>query len=366
MAARRKPAKKEQADVLDAHLSALQSEMNKEFGADTAVRGDSSDVLSTVDKWISTRSIAIDKVVAGGRPLPCSVIPYGRQVEISGPPHAGKTTACAQTVAEAQRDGALVIVTDTEERIDKDYWKALGVDCGRYLNLRADTLEEVFEKQYRAILKMKKLAPERDLLMLWDSVGGTRSRKVMDEESKTTFMERAAKIMGRNAKVIGDGVNALNEVIPSSNVCYLYTNHVYTKMNVQYGDPMETYGGNRLKFLATLRLRLTPGKELREEDQFGNVQSVGKWVNVKSLKNSMAPMLMTKRAVVMGGLGFSNEYLVWDVAKQAKWITTAGGWSTWETPKGEKVKFQGWTGFQAKVAMHPEYIDLENMVRASY
>lgn len=364
--ARRKPAKKEQAAVLDAHLSALQSAMNKEFGADTAVRGDSPDVLSTVDRWVSTRSIAVDKVIAGGRPSPCSSIPYGRQVEFSGPPGAGKTSLCAQTVAEAQRDGALVIVTDTEERIAKDYWAALGVDCARYLNLRADTLEEVFEKQYRAIQTMNKLAPERDLVMLWDSVGGTRSRKVMDEDSKTTFMERAAKLMGRNAKIIGDGVNALNEVIPKSNVCYLYTNHVYTKLNVKYGDPMETYGGNRLKFLATLRLRLTPGKELWEEDQFGNAQSLGKWVTVKSLKNNTAPMLMSKQAVVMGGLGFSNEYLVWDVAKKAKWITTAGGWSTWETPKGEKVKFQGWNGFQTKVVMHAEYKDLEAAVAAAY
>jgi hypothetical protein len=43
-------------------------------------------------------------------------------------------------------------------------------------------------------------------------------------------------------------------------------------------------------------------------------------------------------------------------------ITKGGGWSTWNTPTGEAVKFQGWDGFLEKVVPHPEYQALTDMV----
>lgn len=372
--ARRSPAKKEKEDsgeggtVLDAHFNLLTESLNKQFGENSAISLDSADTLSRIDFWVTSRSIAVDKVLAGGRAFPCSLVPFGRQMEISGPPGAGKTTLCAQIAAETQKQGGLVIVTDTEERIDHAYWSALGVDNSKVINLRAETLEEVFEKQYFAIKTMREKAPNRMVLMIWDSVGGTSSGAVLDEkeDNKTTFMERAAKQMGREAKIIGNGVKGLSGYIAKSKVCYLYTNHIYSKIGVTYGDPNETYGGQKLKFLATVRLQLKPGAAIKEKDAFGNVESPGKWVTVKALKNSMSPMLMEKSAVVMGGVGFSNQYLVWDVAKKNKLISGAGAWSTWKTPKGEDVKFQGWSGFQEKVVTHSEYADLESMVIEAY
>lgn len=349
-------------------LNDLQSDLEKEFGAGAAMRLDSAMTLSRVDHWSSSRSIVVDKVLAGGRAFPCSLIPFGRQIEVSGQPNSGKTTLCAQIAAEVQDKAGLVIVTDTEERLDHPYWQRLGVDTSRILSLKAESLEQVFDKQVKAIELMQKKAPDKPLLMLWDSVGGTSLDSIIDYEAegsnaKLTVMEAAKKMMANKARVIGTGMELINTRISRSRVCYMYTNHLYAKIGTTWGDPFETPGGNKLKYFATVRLRLQTVGEISEEDAVtGTKRIIGQRVLVKALKNSMAPMRIGMEAAIVGDRGFCNEWTVREIAEAIKAITKAGGWSTWKTPKGEEVKFQGWNGFLEKVVPHAEYSDLEAQV----
>lgn len=350
--------KKEENSTSD-NYAALQQGLSKMFGESEARSLSSEDSLSKVDFSVSTRSIVIDKILAGGRPQPCSLIPFGRQMEISGLNGAGKTTLCAQIAAETQKRGGLVVVVDTEERIDETYWKALGVNTDRVINLHAGSIEEVFDKVEQAIKISAANDPDQPLLIIWDSVGGTSSDMVL--EGKGTLMERAKKMYGREAKIIGTGVKALNGLIAKHKVCFLYTNHLYTDMNVTYGDNKKEYGGEKLKFHATVRLRLTKVGELKEEDAFGNKQKFGQRVKIKANKNSMGPMQLEKEAVILGGIGFCNDYTVFEIGKKSNLITTAGAWST-VTLGGAEVKFMGWNGFQEKVVMHDSYMDLVQAV----
>jgi protein RecA len=349
---------------IDDILNSLQDDLVKEFGAAAAGRLDSAMTLSRVDHWVSSRSLVVDKVLAGGRPHPCSLVPFGRQIEISGLPGSGKTTLVAQIAAEVQRTGGLVVVTDTEERIDHPYWSALGVDTNRILNLTADTLEMVFEKQIRAIDLMKKRSPDTPLLMIWDSVGGTSLESLVDFEEtdaskKMSVMEAAKKMMANKARVIGNGIEVVNTKISKSRVCYLYTNHLYTKIGTSYGDPFETPGGNKLKYFATVRLRLHAVGNLSEEDEKTGIKKIyGQKVQVTALKNSMAPMRLSMEAAIIENRGYCNEYTVRELAESMKIITKAGAWSTCKMPSGDEVKYQGWVGFLEKVVEHAEYKDL--------
>ncbi|MCF6205314.1 MAG: hypothetical protein L3J47_00275 [Sulfurovum sp.] len=348
--AAKKVAKKPKVDPFDAFHDALKSDMG-----DSVRKLSSDSILSSIEFSVSTGSIVIDKILAGGRETPCSMIPFGRQVEVSGLNSSGKTSLCAQIACQTQKMGGLVVITDTEERIDKDYWTMLGVDLNRVINLSATTIEDVFNKQEKCIKVHASMKSDVPMLMIWDSVGGTSSGDVL--EGKGELMERAKKMYGREAKLIGTGVKALNHLIAANKVCYLYTNHIYNNMNVGYGDTKTEYGGEKLKFHATVRLRLTKIADLKVEDQFGNKQKYGQRVRIKANKNSMAPMQMEKEAVIIGGLGFSNEYTVFEIGKKAGLIKTSGSWST-ATLGTDQVKFQGWSGFQEKVVTHEKYDEL--------
>src|SRR5690242_4302839 len=154
----------ETSSDLDSILSSIQDDLNAAFGEGTATRLSDAATLSQIDDWVSTRSIVVDSVLRGGRPPGASLVPFGRQMELSGPPGSGKTTLCAQIAAEVLSRGGIVLLTDTEERIDHDYWTSLGADPTRMVSIKATTLEEVFEKQYRAIKFARDNAPDRLVL----------------------------------------------------------------------------------------------------------------------------------------------------------------------------------------------------------
>jgi recombination protein RecA len=350
-------ARKPATNSIDDDLSLLKEQMEKTFGEGSAMSLDAPEALSNIEHWVSTRSMIVDKVLAGGRTLPCPLMPFGRQVEIAGLPGAGKTTLCAQIAAEVQSKGGLVIVTDTEERVDHTYWTSLGVDCSKVLNLHGASIEDVFRKQMKAIEIMSGNAPDRLMLMIWDSVGGTATETIKESEDPM-----GGEAMLKDVRVIGHGMKVINQMLPKSKVCYLYTNHLYRKVGQTYGDPWETPGGQKLKYFATVRLRLTNIGQIKEKDAHGNDQQVGHKVAVNAEKNSMAPMRRELTGALIGGSGFSNDYTVMETAVSMKLISKSGAWSTWTTPSGEEVKYQGWNGFLEKVVTHVEYPVLEDQV----
>ncbi len=367
----RKAAVVSEDDTIDGVLQGLHDSLVDEFGIDGAMRLDDESSLCNIETSCSTGSIVIDAVIAGGRAQPCPIIPFGRQTEISGPPGVGKSSLCAQIAAQTQKIGGIVVVTDTEERVDVDYWTALGVDCSKIINLRAQTLEDVFTKQARCIALITEQAPDVPMLMLWDSLGATFSESLETPKKGETFMQSAEKNMGRDAKVIGNGLKVINKMVAKSKVAYVYTNHIYHKMGIAYGSDTETPGGEKAKFFATLRLRLSKGQAIKEEDEMGNTVEIGRKVYVKAEKNSMSPKLMKKEAILIGGLGFSNVHSVFEAAKTAKLIETKGAWSTWEPSDpatgevAEAVKFSGFQGFLDKVTTHPSYQMLVDAVVAA-
>lgn len=344
---------------MDSHLSFLQEALQKEFGEDSALSLGSPKALSRIDHWVSTRSIVVDKVLLGGRVAPASLVPVGRVTEIAGKEGVGKSTLVAQIMAETQAQGGLVIVTDTESRIDAQYFTALGVDLSKVLSIYADNTEDVFRKQIAAIKIMQKNAPNQILTMIWDSIGGTSSAKSLADGEDP--MDQAA--YGADAKVNSHGIKVVNTMIAKSKISYIFTNHVYQKMNVKWGDDQETSGGSKLKYFATVRLRLSEIGAISEKDDNDRPQRSGKRIRVKAIKNSMSPICLEKDAVIIGGKGFCNEYTVMENAETIGLIKKAGPWSTWIAPiSGEVIKFLGFAGFMDKVAIHPEYKNLEQMV----
>lgn len=347
--------KKEGGDSIDDVLGQMSETLNKQFGKGTAARLSDASTLSRIDDWVSTRSMVVDAVLRGRRPLGTSLIPFGRQVEISGPENSGKTTLCAQIAAETQARGGLVIVTDTEERIAEDYWQALGVDTDRVMHLESTSIRDCFNKQYRALETARQFAGGRPVLLLWDSLGGTKSTDIV-VDGKSDPMEQAEKFAMRRAAIISQGLELINQVVGKTRACYLFTNHEYSKVGVSFGDTRETRGGSKPKYFATVRLRLTPVGQVQFEDPVtSKKESIGQRIEVRALKNSMAGVLLRQEATLMAGRGFVDEPTVFDIGAKMGLIEKAGSWSTWITPEGEELKFQGFKGFEEMVVPHESY-----------
>jgi recombination protein RecA len=346
-------AKKKDTEEDGSDKDRLQEDFEKAFGEGSISKLGQGLADSKVNYCVSSRSMVIDKVILGGRRASSMLgIPAGRITELSGPPGSGKTTLCSQLAAEMQSMDGKVVVIDTEARWEEDYVRSLGVDTNQVYSIHADSIEDVFDKQIKLIKSHMKSYPNEPMLMVWDSVGATPSRLLVESEDPMSESS-----MAKNVRVISHGIQVIAQLIAKSKVTYVVTNHVYTNIG-GYGEKFLSPGGLKLQFHSTIRLRLMPSGQLTEEDDHGNKQIVGQKVRISALKNSMAPKRLTLEACIRDGEGFSDAFTIFDLGADYGVLSKSGAWASWQTSDGEIVKFQGWDGFKEKVMTHPKYPEL--------
>jgi recombination protein RecA len=338
-------------------INRVVGDMENKFGKGSALTPDAGTVLCRVDHWVSTRNFMIDSCIAGGLPMPRPIIPFGRVTEIAGLNGTGKTTLLLQIMAETQAAGGVAAIIDTEQALDLQYAERLGVNLSKLIVVQADTIEDVFVKKEALITTIKQYDSDRLICLGWDSLGQTPTNAQAEADPGDHFYAEAAKVVGKN-------LQRTTQMISKQRIALIVNNHVYRKMDVKFGDPWESYGGQKIQFVATLRIRLKRVGQISEEHE-GTKQVVGHKVEMKIIKNKMAPLLRSVNVPCIGNHGFSLDYSIFEQgAKQG--VLAGNTWKSWTTPKGEAVKFQGWRGFQEKVVTHPEYPELVREVVKNY
>jgi len=125
-----------------------------------------------------------------------------------------------------------------------------------------------------------------------------------------------------------------------------------------FGDPWESYGGNRLRFASSIRMRFMPSAVIKY-----NGEPIGQWVNVHLIKTKLAPgSFRVVKVPLLHGEGFSDGYMIYEDAGKRKPIAESiairGGNGLWVTSSGDEIKFKGWNGFKKKVIPHPDFSNL--------
>lgn len=326
----------------------------KAIGAYTSETGS---LLAKVDTWVSSGSGSIDIMLESGMAEPIW-IPFGRIVEIAGLEHTGKTTLASQIMAKAQKElGAICVVCDVERTADLSYWESLGVDTDSLIWLEAEFMEEFFVQVHNLLDTVAVKAPDTPVVLLWDSLGQTPTHAEMNVKiDKKTGKFKTPQMMAA-ARVVAENIRRINARIKQTNTCFLVINQLYSKP-VMFGDPWESYGGRRLRFASTIRLRLMPRAVIKESDE-----PIGRWIDVHLIKTKLSGGSFKKVSVpLLHNVGFSDAYEIYLNAKGNKSIVSGfkrkrrSSWMTWQPPGGgEEVNFQGWAGFLDKVVPHPEY-----------
>ena len=341
-------------------IGSVVDDMVKLFGNGAAFTPTADTILCKVETWASTRNFLIDRAIQGGNKNIPGGIPFGRLTEIAGRPSSGKTTLIGQAVATTQKLGGVAAVSDTEEALDLSYWEKLGVNLKKLIILPCETVEEVFDKFEKLVLKIKSVNVDVPVMVAWDSLGGTPTKAMREAPADKKFYAEVAKVVGQN-------LQRLTGLISKEKIALVFANHLYRDMNVKFGDPYESYGGDKVQFFSSLRLRLAKGTAIKigtgDDDEFKD--TIGHMHTVKVLKNKMAPILRTVKTPCLGNHGFYEPYAVYEQSIRQKLIKKSGGWSTL-TINDEEYKFQGWKGFQEKILTQPIYGDLAEDVIETY
>ena len=297
-----KDAKKAQA------LNDAIKQIEKQFGKGSVMKlGDRAAVDVAV---IPTGSLTLDMALGIGG------YPKGRIIEIYGPESSGKTTLTLHAIAEVQKQGGTAAFIDAEHAIDPVYAKNLGVNIDELILSQPDSGEQGLE-----IAETLVRSGAIDLVVV-DSVAALVPQVELDGEM-------ADQQMGLQARLMSKALRKLSGVMNKTDCTIIFINQLREKIGVMFGNPETTTGGRALKFYSSVRV------EIRRSEAIKNgTEIVGNKVNIKVVKNKVAPPFRTAEVDIIYGEGISREGDILDLAVAENIVNKSGAWYAYN---GDKI-----------------------------
>lgn len=325
-----KDAKKAQA------LNDAIKQIEKQFGKGSVMKlGDRAAVDVAV---IPTGSLTLDMALGIGG------YPKGRIIEIYGPESSGKTTLTLHAIAEVQKQGGTAAFIDAEHAIDPVYAKNLGVNIDELILSQPDSGEQGLE-----IAETLVRSGAIDLVVV-DSVAALVPQVELDGEM-------ADQQMGLQARLMSKALRKLSGVMNKTDCTIIFINQLREKIGVMFGNPETTTGGRALKFYSSVRV------EIRRSEVIKNgTEIVGNKVNIKVVKNKVAPPFKSTQVDIIYGKGISRDGEVLDLAVDKDIVDKSGAWYAY---KGEKIG-QGRENAKRYLVEHPDIMnEITKAIKAS-
>lgn len=234
--------------------------------------------------------------------------PKGRIIEIYGPESSGKTTFALHAIAECQARGGRAAFVDAEHAIDPVYAKNLGVNTDELILSQPDNGEQALE-----IVHMLAQSNAIDIIVV-DSVAALVPQAELEGEMGDSQV-------GLHARLMSKAMRKLAGVLNKSECTIIFINQLREKVGVMYGNPETTTGGRALKFYASIRIEIRRGEAIKDGSEI-----IGNSVNVKVVKNKVAPPFKTCKVDVIYGQGISKYGEAVDLGVLSGFVKKAGSW----------------------------------------
>ena len=265
-------------------------------------------------------NIAVDVIPSGSLMLDVALgvggYPRGRVIEIYGPESSGKTTFALTAIAETQKRGGRAAFIDAEHAIEPVYAQKLGVDIDELILSQPDSGEQALE-----IADMLVKSQAIDLVVV-DSVAALVPQAELDGEMGDSQVGMQARLMSKALRKITGSLN-------KASCSIIFINQLREKVGVVYGNPETTPGGRALKFYSSVRLEVRRGEAIKN-----GTELIGNAVNIKIVKNKIAPPFKSCSIDLFYGQGISKENEIIDLAAKFDVVKKSG---TWYEYNGEKL-----------------------------
>ncbi len=258
--------------------------------------------------------------------------PKGRIIEIFGPESSGKTTLALHAIAEAQRKGGRAAFVDAEHSIDPYYAKNLGVDIDELILAQPDSGEEALE-----IVQMLAQSGAFSIIVV-DSVAALVPQAELDGEMGDNQV-------GLQARLMSKAMRKLAAILNTHECTVIFINQLREKVGVIYGNPETTTGGRALKFYASVRIDIRRTEAIKDASGI-----VGNTVNVKIVKNKVAPPFRNCSIDIIYGKGISKAAEVLTLGVERRVLSKTGSWFEYEGNRFANGKENG----KAYLESHPD------------
>lgn len=316
--------KKEKDNSVNALDEALKL-VEKAYGKGTVMKlGDRPKVDVNV---IPSGSLLIDKALGVGG------YPRGRIIEIFGSESSGKTTLALHAIAECQKLGGQAAFVDAEHAIDPNYARNLGVNIDDLILSQPDSGEQAL-----SIVEMLANSDAFDMIVV-DSVAALVPECELEGEMND-------QTVGAQARLMSKALRKITAILNHHECTVIFINQLREKVGVMYGNPETTTGGRALKFYASVRI------DIRRTEAIKNGSDViGNSVNVKIVKNKVAPPFKNCKVDIIYGKGISQTGEILDVGVELGVLTRVGSWYEYDGNRFANGRDNG----KAYLEEHPDF-----------
>jgi RecA/RadA recombinase len=291
--------------------------------------------------WISTGNHALNYLISGDFN---KGVPLGKVTVFAGESGSGKSYICSgNLVRHAQQQGIFVVLVDTENALDEDWLKALGVDTSedKLLKLNMAMIDDV-AKTISEFMKNYKLLPAEDkpkVLFIIDSLG-----MLLTPTDVNQFEAGDMKgDMGRKPKALTSLVRNCVNMFGSHNVGLVATNHTYASQDMF--DPDDKISGGQGFIYASSIVVAMRKLKLKEDDDGNKITEVrGIRAACKVMKTRYAKPFEQVQVKIPYETGMNPYSGLLDLFEKANILTKEGNRLAYNCEDGTVLKFfrKGW------------------------
>lgn len=217
--------------------------------------------------WFSTGNYVLNKIISGSF---YHGIPQGRLIAFTGPSGAGKSFLVGNALREAQKQGAYLVVVDSENALDDDFVSKIGVDVKRdYTYIEVDTIPQA-KKVVSSVINgyRDECGDDPDspkLVIAIDSLD-----MLMTETEEENFKKGKTKgDQGQRNKQLKQLLREFVQAIKHLNISIIATDGVYKNQDVLNGEGVWIvkdairFSLSQVVLLSKLKLKETGSREVQ-------------------------------------------------------------------------------------------------------
>ena len=219
----------------------------------------SESALSTVNSWIDTGCMVLNSIISGSL---YGGVPVGRITGFAGPSAAGKTYIINKILANAQKEGIMPVIFDTEAAIDASSTTGVGLDPKTVKYVPVQTVEECRNQISAFLDSVIEAKMNGKFIISIDSLGNLASQKEIDDAEKG----KTAMDMGTRAKGLKSMMRLLTFKAAQAGVTILFSNHTYDDPAAMFPSLVKNQsGGKGPVYLSSVLVQLAKRDEKHDK-----------------------------------------------------------------------------------------------------
>ena len=298
----------------------------------------SDSTLSRVGGWIDTGSYVLNAIVSGSIH---GGIPKGRVTMMGGESMTGKTLFVQKILANAQKEGLIPVIFDTENAVDPEGSERMGLDTSKVKYVPCITIEQTRNALFKFLTAVKEKGLEGKFIIAIDSLGNLQSELEHSRMGKDSM----SSDMGTKARAMKSLMQTCTNLGATTQTTILCTNHVYDDPTAMFPSIEKNMpGGKSIIYLPSVTIQLARkpmksdgGKTMDAETAVGQKNYAGILIRALTRKNRFIKQYLQGEMFLSFHTGLDRYYGLLDLAVGVGAVIQTG--STYQLPDGKKIGY---------------------------